>query len=427
VTTGGVCFPEHHRGAGDSLTAVRNWSRFDEAPAQPPQQDVEVMRIVKLIYQSYHPQQGRYPRVSGQARILREAGIDVRILACDRDGTLPEEDVVDGVPVTRLRIATGEMRGPLRQLLPLMRFYRSVVRWLAANPADMVHCHNLDVLPLGYLLKRRSGCRLVFEAHEPNYYALWPRHLKPLVWILEWLDTRLALRCDAISVTNAYQVEKYRRLGVRRVALIGNYPAPDLRVVTVAPGKFAGRELILGRFGTFYPGVGLEHTIEIFRRLLARDAPVRLVLGGRVVDAYRGAFDALIAPVQDRLEYTGAFAAHAMPALYGRIHAALLVYPKNDWFRHITPRKFFDAVANGVPVIITDIGGLGDTVRQHDCGLVVDEEDPEGAARAIEALAADRERWRTLADNALRLANSTYGWTAMCHAYVSLMEEVHGG
>ena len=46
------------------------------------------IRIVKLIFQTYLPFQGRFPRVSGQARMLREAGHRVMILACDRDGNL---------------------------------------------------------------------------------------------------------------------------------------------------------------------------------------------------------------------------------------------------------------------------------------------------------------------------------------------------
>lgn len=385
------------------------------------------MKIVKLIYQSYFPQQGRYPRVSGQAKILKSFGHDITILACDREGTRPASEVLEGIPVERIRVTTGEMRGPLLQVIPLIVFYKRAMKWLRTHPVDILHCHNLDILPLGYLAKRRTGCRLVFEAHEPNYYALWPKGLKPLVWFMEWLDRFIARRCDAISVTNAYQVRKYQAQGVKRVEIMGNYPPPELRISRLNPAKFNQQDLILGRFGTFYAGVGLEETLPAYRQLLERRKDVKLILGGRVVDRYRDTFAALTASLGDRLECLGPYDASDMQALYGRIHISCLVYPKSDWFRNITPRKFFDSLANGVPVIITDIGELGDVVRRHQCGLVVDENDAKGIADAMETLARDRKLVRTLSENALALANTEYGWDRLCQKYNALMEDLYRG
>ena len=76
-------------------------------------------RIVKLIYQTYAPFQGRYPRVSGQAQILLNRGFEVTVLACDRDGTRPSTEILEGVRVVRITQKSGEMRGPFRQILPL--------------------------------------------------------------------------------------------------------------------------------------------------------------------------------------------------------------------------------------------------------------------------------------------------------------------
>src|SRR3972149_5009537 len=106
-------------------------------------------KIVKLIYQSYLPHQGRYPRVSGQARILKENGYDICVLGCDRDGRYPEREVLEGIPVERIRVKTGEMKGPIFQFVPLILFYFKALVWLYRRDYEMVHCHNLDILPLG--------------------------------------------------------------------------------------------------------------------------------------------------------------------------------------------------------------------------------------------------------------------------------------
>jgi glycosyltransferase involved in cell wall biosynthesis len=383
------------------------------------------VRVVKLIFQTYLPFQGRYPRVSGQARMLREAGHDVTVLACDRDGTHPRQETLDGVPVERITVATGEMRGPLRQIVPILVFYTRAFRWLRSHPFDLLHCHNLDVLPLGYLIRLTKRIRLLFDAHEPNYYALWPGRWQFMVALVERVDLFFSKRADAVSVTNNYQVEKYREAGVRRVELIGNYPSPDLRA---DGGPSADdRPYVFGRLGTFYPEVGLEETMAAFRLVTERHPRARFMLAGRIVDSYRTRFDEAVQPLDDKVEWIGPYRASQMPELYGRIRVSCLIYPKTAWFRNITPRKFFDSMANGVPVLMTDIGGLGAVIREHRCGLVVDEKDIDGIREAMERLMSDDDLVDELAANALALARSDYSWEAVSARYVKLNEELHAG
>jgi glycosyltransferase involved in cell wall biosynthesis len=381
------------------------------------------LSIVKLIFQTYLPFQGRFPRVSGQAKMLLDAGHEVTILACDRDGTHPSREVIDGVPVERIRVPSGEMRGPLRQVAPILVFYTRAFRWLRRRSFDLVHCHNLDVLPLGYLVRRTSNVRLLFDAHEPNYYALWPKRLRFMVRVMERIDLFFSKRADAVSVTNDYQVEKYRRAGVRRVELIGNYPPPELR--DEGARERTPRPYAFGRLGTFYPEVGLEETMEAFGRAVRRHPQARFLLAGRVVDSYRPRFERAIEPLRGNVEWTGPYPAGQMSELYARIRVSCLIYPKTDWFRNITPRKFFDSVANGVPVLMTDIGGLGAVIREHRCGLVVDEKDIAQISEAMEMLLTDERLVDELAANTLALARREYGWEAVSRRYVSLNEELH--
>jgi glycosyltransferase involved in cell wall biosynthesis len=114
-----------------------------------------------------------------------------------------------------------------------------------------------------------------------------------------------------------------------------------------------------------------------------------------------------------------------MAELYRQIRVSCLIYPKTDWFRNITPRKFFDSVANGVPVLMTDIGGLGQVIREHRCGLVVDEEDVAGICEAMEMLIKDESLVNELAANALALARCEYSWEAVSKKYIRFVEDLH--
>jgi glycosyltransferase involved in cell wall biosynthesis len=384
----------------------------------------EPTRIVKLVYQSYLPFQGRYPRISDQAGILRDAGFQVTILACDREEEAPVRETIDGINITRLRVRTGEQRGPA-QSLALGRFFLKALQWFRRRRVDVIICHNLDVLVLGWLVARLKRAALIFDAHEPNYYALWPRRLKPLVRIIDQADQFLACRCAAVTVTNDYQVTKYRQAGVRRVALIGNYTRPALRPPTFEEDRFLTGPVVFGRFGTFYQEVGLEPTLAAAAALASEGKALRFLIGGRVVPRYAQAFARLLEAAPPGVEYLGPYEAGSIPDLYRRIHVACLVYPRSDWFRHITPTKFFDSLANGVPVIITDIGGLGDVVREQGCGLVIDENDPLGIARALARFMEDRDFLLQCARRAWRTSEELFNWRTMRERYVALMRQIH--
>ena len=82
-------------------------------------------------------------------------------------------------------------------------------------------------------------------------------------------------------------------------------------------------------------------------------------------------------------------------------------------------------MANGVPVIMTDIGDLGDVVRKHQCGIVVDENNIKGISDAMERLMKDRSLVEEMSQNALNLANSEYNWFRLVEKYTKIIGEVY--
>ena len=381
-------------------------------------------KIIKLIYQTFLPYQGRYPRVSGQAKILREGGFDVTILACDREANHPAKQVIEGIDVERIPVKSGEMRGPFSQLFPLVLFWLKAFKWLSTHSFDVLHCHNLDVLFLGWIVQKIKSCPVIFDAHEPNYYALWPRKWRPILKAIDILEIFLAKRVDIVTVTNEYQINKYQKAGVKRVELVGNYPLPHLRIEKLSKEKFSRKTITFGRLGTIYPDTGFEETLSAFRRVIDNYPQTRLLIAGRVVEKYKETFRSLIEPIQSHVEFLGAYPAEKMPEIYRRIDISILIYPRNDWFRNITPRKFFDSVANGVPVIMTDIGGLGNVITKEECGLLVDEEDIDTITEAMIKAIEDVRVRKKMAFNALHLAQTEYDWKRMAAKYIDIQQQL---
>jgi glycosyltransferase involved in cell wall biosynthesis len=67
--------------------------------------------------------------------------------------------------------------------------------------------------------------------------------------------------------------------------------------------------------------------------------------------------------------------------------ADLLVVPSRS--REGLPKAMMEAMAQGVPVIVTNVGGMPEIVRDGVDGVVVPPEDPAALAGAIDRLVAD--------------------------------------
>jgi len=108
--------------------------------------------IVKILSQSYLPTQGRYPRITSEARTLAEEGHRVLIMGWDRKCDAPLEETSGGIRVKRVRVRSKEMRGPVQAFFLLAFWIKAFLR-LMREDVDIVHCHNLDVMPLGFMLQ----------------------------------------------------------------------------------------------------------------------------------------------------------------------------------------------------------------------------------------------------------------------------------
>lgn len=91
-----------------------------------------------------------------------------------------------------------------------------------------------------------------------------------------------------------------------------------------------------------------------------------------------------------------------------RIAAARIVVVPSRWYEN-APYVVLEAMAAGIPVIATCIGGLPELVRENETGLLVPPRDAEALAVAVQTLYSDPLRCRTMGDRAQEIARTEYG------------------
>jgi glycosyltransferase involved in cell wall biosynthesis len=215
-----------------------------------------------------------------------------------------------------------------------------------------------------------------------------------------------ARRADIIIVVSQLVAgDVQRRLGVpaSRIAVCRN-GAPEWH----SPAALLRPENYILFVGTLEPRKNVRGLLEAYERLVARrpNAP-KLVMAGRADPEAAAVLDAIKAPpLAGRVDYRGYVSPHDRESLFKG--AQLLVVPSfNEGFGI----PALEAMTAGVPVIAANRGALPEVVG--DAGLLVNPDDPDEMAAAMERVLSDSTLKATCASRGLdRARHFTWAQTA---------------
>ena len=214
--------------------------------------------------------------------------------------------------------------------------------------------------------------------------------------------------------------ERLASLGIERerIAHIPHAVFPTAPGRAIAPPR--GRTLLF--FGLLRAYKGLDVLVRALEPL-ARSVPdARLVVAGDPVDPVEPV-QALAARlgVGDRIEWRLGFRPEDEVAeLMEAAAAVVLPYRETD-----SSGVLATAIGHGRPVIVSDVGSLGDLVREWDAGLVVPSGDPEALASACSTLLAGDGALAAAFEGA-QAARSSLTWEAAAEAHERVYAELLG-
>ncbi len=343
------------------------------------------------------------PRVAAEAASLTRAGYDVTVLGWDRAGTLPPKEVRDSVRVVRVRSTFG-MRLRRYDIFRLRPFWRlALARALALHaetPFEVVHCHDLDTLPVGVRFKERTGARLVYDAHEVFPYLVELSRARRWAGKFEAMERRLVPDADLLVAAGPGHRDYLSPMARARVHVVTNskrlafgaYAPPTNERMTVA----------------YYGGLEPSRLLVPLAELAVEDASfdVEVAGSGPLADAIR----TLAARSRGNLRYLGVI---PMDDVLPKTGAADVVFSVFDPSYRLnvlgTPNKFFEALACGRPILVSKGTWVGRAVEAAECGLAIEYSKP-ALRGAIQVLRQDRALRERMGRNALRLAQDRYNW-----------------
>jgi glycosyltransferase involved in cell wall biosynthesis len=371
---------------------------------------------------------GQNVHVESLARALARAGHDVTVHTRRDSAELPDRiRIADGVLVEHLD-AGPAAPVPRDELLPFVgQLGSELADRFAADPPDLVHAHfwmsglaalsatrDLEV-PVVQTFHALGVTKRRFQGRQDTSPPVRVR-----------MERALARDVDRVVATCTDEVGELVRLGAARKRITVVPSGVDVDQFSpdgpVAERGDRPRVLCIGRL---VPRKGFD---TVIRALVGVPEAELIIAGGPAADELAGDPEAARLTrlaerfgVADRVRLVGAVARPDVPAL---LRSADLVVC-TPWYEPfgIVP---LEAMACGVPVVASAVGGFLDTVVDGATGTLVPPRRPDRLAAAMRRLLAE-PFWREAYGTAgVDRARSRYSWDRIATATLAVYEDLLG-
>lgn len=323
-----------------------------------------------------------------------------------RDDGIPV-DVVEAPPPLRVYGRATTRGRALLALVSLLPWWLRLAVELRRRRPDVVHVVDHRGLVLAGLPVRLARARLVWHVQGIDRSALLNR-----------LGARLAH--EVVVPTTAVLRQMPQLRASRSLRAISNVVPDHAR--RAQPVALTGAPIIVTT-SRLHADKGLDVLVDAFADVHRRHPDAVL----RIVGPAQDGSEHVAGDLREQAARLGVGSAVELLGFVERpetVVAAARVYVQAARERtEILPLAILEAMAAGVPVVATDVGGVADVVRDDDTGLLVAPEDPGALAAALLRLLADDELADRLRLSAFELVGAT-SFTAdgLADAFVAAYE-----
>jgi L-malate glycosyltransferase len=274
--------------------------------------------------------------------------------------------------------------------------YWQIVMYLRANNFDILHCHLLN--SIGPIIGRISGIKkIITTVHSDKKFNAFEK--------FGLRRNNITIACGKIV---AHKISRF--LYDRNVKILSNaIGEPHKSQAVLFESYYKSNNTVLLAVGSLNAHKGYDVLINAISLVRKSYSKFILLVAGEGRE--RRKIEILIEELQ--------LSAHVkLLGIVDDIHSLL---PCADIFinsskREGLPMTLIEAMAHGIPIVATDVGGNSEVVIENETGFLINSNDPRSLADAILKLIKDDTLRRDLGGGARTLFQRQYRIDTHCHA-----------
>ena len=300
---------------------------------------------------------------------------------------------------------------------------KEMVQDIVALGSVVCHVHGTNAFSKEiYFALQQLGIKMMLTVHgilreEKKQALLRKPSLKALYqFIVQSRDERELLEtAPRIIVDTAYVEDKLKAYGLKHV--------PEMHVIPQGIDKTFysiqcnSKSNVILCVGAIAPRKGHIYTVEMFNRLRAKGIDAKLRIIGSLADkAYYEQLKQKIAESAYKEDMSLEANLQREELLKAYADAKLFVLHSREESQGIV---FAEAMATGLPVVATKIGGIPYVVADGKSGALCPYGNVETMAEMVEKLMTDESMWTEFSNEAIEIAKA-YSWSDIAERIVRL-------
>lgn len=352
-------------------------------------------RVVQLTT-VHHPYDPRiYHKI---CKSLSKAGYDVTLVAQASETDHQHDETITHFPLKKYKSRLKRMT------IGIVEAYKKAKKL----QADVYHFHDPELLPIGWLLKRKDNV-VIYDIHEDYVTSILQKEYmsmpmrKLVAKIYKWVE-RIFTKNVELSLAEKYYKEMYPT-GI----CILNYPIINKRFNDIKrEGPIEHKLLYTGN-------VTVDRGALNHAKLPHLDDDIEVHLVGKCPSSLAEEMFQIAGEKQNKLHIFGIDQFVVKEEIERRYFetnwlAGIALFPPTEHYMKKELTKFFEYMNAGLPIICSNFPVWENFVKTYECGIAVDPYDGNEIKEAISYLKNNPEEARRMGENGKKVVSEQLNW-----------------